>query len=660
MARLRRSSDLSYDAQVRKAVEFHTLGRLVEAEQLYRTLLKHPQAQRPVLHFVLGLLLAEGGKVDAALFEYDLAAHHGRCSADLFERRGDLLRLSGRFADALKDYERAEALRPDHAPTIHHRAIALAAIGRLDEALEHYDRALVLAPGDGPMLNNRGVTLETLGRLVDAMASYDAAIGLDADYSTAHHNRGSALLKLERFQAASASFRKALVLAPERPETWNLLGVALGALSSHHEALITFERAIALRPAYAEALNNRAVALRWIGRFEDAVDSASRALNVDPRLSSALVSRGAALARMNRYQEALLDYAAALDLEPRLAPAVLNRGLAREALGDLDAALADFAEVERLAPKDPDARICMGLTYIRRGAVEPGFALYQSRWRKSRGPFLPHPSSTLWTGEEPIAGRTVLLYGEQGFGDVIQFCRFATDVARRGARVVLQVDPALTRLVKALAGPAEVLSLAEPPPSFDLHAPLMNLPAALGLSLRDIEGRGAYLQAPARAARAWKKRLGECDQPRVGLVWTGNPLHENDHNRSMRFDALSPLFETSTSFVSLQKAHRAEDARLMQMQPAIQRLDHNYVDLADVAAVIGHCDAVVAVDTAVAHLAGAMGKPVLILLPRFSDWRWMEGRDDSPWYPTARLLRQTSFGDWSAPVAAAAAFINTL
>jgi hypothetical protein len=189
---------------------------------------------------------------------------------------------------------------------------------------------------------------------------------------------------------------------------------------------------------------------------------------------------------------------------------------------------------------------------------------------------------------------------------------------------------------------------------------LLNLPAALGLSLRDIEGRGAYLEAPAPAVRVWKERLGACDRSKVGLVWMGNPWHENDHNRSMRFDALAPLFETSTSFVSLQKVHSAEDARLMQRQPAIRRLADEFVDFADVAGVIRHCDAVVAVDTAVAHLAGAMGKPVFILLPRFSDWRWMDGRDDSPWYPSARLLRQASFGDWSAPIAAAAAFINTL
>jgi tetratricopeptide (TPR) repeat protein len=660
MSGARAGSHRRYDRDVTKAVDLHGAGRLDEAEALYRLLLGHPRAQTATLHFVLGLLLAQAGRTPAALVEYDLAVDHGYRSADLYERRADILRLSGRFEEAVADYDEALALRPDHGPSVHNRAVARAALGRFAEALADYDRALILQPESAQILNNRGVTLERLGRLADALDSYDRALAIDGGYGFAHHNRGSALLKLEQFAGAAASFRRALSLPPQRPESWNLLGISLGGLSAHHEALIAFDSAVSLRPDYAEALNNRSVALRWIGRFEEAVASAGLALALDPTLANALVSRGAALARLNRYEEAIKDYDAALALSPASAPAMLSRGLAREALSDLDGALADFAKADAWAPSAPDAKICMGLTHIRRGAFNPGFDLYRWRWRKSSGPTLPHPENTLWTGEEPIAGRTILLHAEQGYGDVIQFCRFAADVAALGARVLLQVQPALTRLMETLAGPAEVLGLDQPAPPFDLHVPLMNLPSALGLSLQMVGRRNGYLAAPKALAAVWRGRLGRRDRPRVGLVWTGNPGHENDHNRSAPFDALSPLFETRARFVSLQQTHRPEELASIDAQPALQRLGDAYVDFADVAAVIHHCDAVVAVDTAVAHLAAAMGKPVFLLLPRFADWRWMDGRADTPWYPSAVLLRQAAFGDWSAPVAAAAAALDAL
>ena len=626
MPRFQRKSGDRYSKRLRLAVDLHGRAQLAEAEQIYRDLLQLDCAEHGPLHFVLGLLSTQGGKPEAALVEYDHAVARGYATAALFQGRGDLNRLQGRLEDALRDYDLALALKPD----------------------------------DARILNTRGVALESLGRIDNALASYDAAIAADPDYAYAHHNRGSALLKADQFEGAAASFRRALTIRDETPESWNLLGVALAGLSSHAEALIAFERAVTLRPAYAEALNNRSAALRWTGRFDEALASATAAVALDPNLSSALINRGAALARLNDYTGALRDYEAALAQTPASAPAILSRGLAREALGDLEGALADFASASGLTPNKPDARICAGLTYIRRGDFQRGFALYQWRWRKPTGPFPPHPDSTLWTGEQRVEGRPVLLHAEQGYGDVIQFCRFAADVARRGARVSLQVQPALTRLVKSLAGPAEVIGLDEPAPSFDLQAPLMNLPSALGISLQDIPGASRYLSAPQDALDVWTERLGERRRPRVGLAWNGAPWHENDHNRSAPLDAIAPLFETSADFVSLQKVHRPDDMERLGRIPSMRCFGESFTDFAEVAAVIEHCDLVVTVDTAVAHLAGALGKTVLILLPHFADWRWMEGGEGSPWYPSARLLRQTSFGDWSGPVAAAAAAIARL
>jgi len=660
MPSIDRAADESYDLLLHEAVGSHSAGRLDEAEYRYRALLNHPQAQTGTLHFVLGLLLVDGGRIDEALAAYDLAAAHGYGAAELYDRRADLLRLTGRLDEALIDYDRAMALGLNRAQTAHNRAMTLAALGRLEEALAGYDHALTHEPDSAQICNNRGVALEGLGQLEGALISYNLALSKDQAYSHAHHNRGSVLLKLERHEEAAASFNRALAGAPERPESWNLLGMALGALLRHHDALLAFEKAVALRPTYVEAINNRSVALRWVGRFEDAVDSANLALKLDPNLTSAWVSRGAALARLNRFGDAIHDYDVALTLTPASASAFLSRGLAREALGDVTGAIEDFKTSGDLLPGNHDADVCMGLAYIRRGDFDPGFRLYQSRWLKWAGPFKPHPQSELWTGEQSVEGRTVLLHAEQGFGDVIQFCRFAEAVADLGARVLLQVQPALTRLMATLAGPVGILSLDDPAPPSDLHIPLMNLPVALGLSLAAIEGRPPYLSAQAPQIQAWGDRLEKQDRPLVGLVWNGNPAHENDHNRSISFKALSPLFETEASFASLQKVHRSEDIPLIDAQPALRRFDDVFSDFAEVAGLVHHCDAVITVDTAVAHLAGAMGKPTFILLPHFSDWRWMDGRSDSPWYPSARLFRQKAFGDWSDAISEAVSALPAL
>jgi tetratricopeptide (TPR) repeat protein len=654
---------VSYEEGLSQATTLHGLGRLDEAEAWYRDLLPRPEAQTEILHFVLGVLFSEKGDAAGAIAHYDQAEAFGFGAVELFRRRAALLRADGRLEKALTDYERALAVGGEQAELRRDQGVTLAALDRPLEALASYDRALTLDPADHRAFNNRGVTLEKLGRLDEALASYDRAVALQGDYRHAHHNRGSVLLRLKRSREASESLRCSLAIWGGEAESWNLLGMALGELESYHEALTCFERALALKPSHAEASNNLSIAQRWVGRFTDAVASADRALALDPGLAAALNSRGAALARLNRHREALEDFEAALKLQPDFAAVILNRGCAREALGDLDGAARDFNTVHRLEPTAPDSLVCLSLTHLRRGDLARGFDLYQRRWDRPAGPFLAHSRATLWTGRQAVDGRTVLLWAEQGFGDVVQFCRFAADVAALGARVTLQAPPSLKRVMRSLAGPIEVIDSTETPPPFDLHAPLMNLPAALGVSLADLPGRGAYLSAPASVKAIWAKQAQadltpRLDRPRIGLAWRGNPGHENNHNRSAPFAALSPLFDASVDFVSLQKVHSAEDRA--GMAGVVEAFDHRLGDFADTAALIDQCDAVVSVDTAVAHLAAAMGKPVFLLLPKFAEWRWMNERSDTPWYATVRLLRQEAFGDWRGPVAAAAELISRI
>ena len=607
----------TYEEALARATTAHGEGRLEDAEHLYGALLDAPQAQVGVLHYVLGMLHVQRGDKGAALDAYDKARWAGFAAPDLCLARADLLRQ----------------------------------LDRPIEALEAYDRAIALGLASPALHNKRGVVLERLDETHAAIAAYDDALALDPHHAYAHHNRGSALLKLEAYADAVAAFDAALSINTEIAESWNLMGMAFEGLSRHPEALLCFDQAIILRPSYAEAFNNRSIALRWLKRFDDAVMSADKALALDPALYPALNSRGSAFARLNQFDAAIADYEAALAMRPEYASAILNRGAAREALGDPAGALADFAAAKRLEPGLPDADFNMALVHLRDGDYARGFALYETRWNKVAGPHLPYPRETLWTGEQPIAGKTLLLHAEQGFGDVIQFCRFATDVAARGARVILTVQTPLLRLATSLVGPAEVISVDAPAPLFDLHIPLMSLPLALGLS-SDAVSRGAYFSAPTDLCDQWADRLARLKGPRIGLAWSGNPKHENDHNRSMSLTALAPLFGLKASLISLQKAFHEDDLLMLDTGAPIHRFDAALDDFCETAALISQCDAVVAVDTAIAHLAGALGKPLRLLLPRHADWRWMSGRPDTPWYPSARLFRQAAFGDWSGPVEA--------
>jgi tetratricopeptide (TPR) repeat protein len=597
-------------AALQSGADLHAQGRLDEAEAVYRSLLIGPAQQVATAHYLLALLLTDRKDLAGALENYKAAIGLGAASADLFFRRGELLRTSG----------------------------------RAQEALESYDRAVALHPGAQNYWNNRGVVLETLGRFEEAVASHDQAIALDPGYVQARHNRGSALLKLGRLEEAVESFDQVLRRNPDIAQSWNFRAVALATLERYEDALESSERALALRPGYAEAQNNRSIALRALKRLEDALLAADAALAIQPEFPEALNSKGSALAKLNRFSEARDAYRLALNHKPGDAAIQLNLGMALEALGDLEGAQAAFVIAQAEAPDLPDARFASGLAHIRAGEVRDGFKLYETRWTQKGGPRHSHPPDTWWLGETPLGDRTLLVHAEQGFGDVIQFCRFAP-LAAPAAQLVLQVQAPLKRLLFSLDGVGTLCAAGETTPAFDVHIPIMSLPLALDLGLQDLTPRMPYLSASPVLVEIWRRTLPAADL-RIGLAWTGNPGHDNDHNRSMPLQTLAPLLRQDAQFISLQKDYRPDDRALLDRTPEILRFETALGDFADTAALIHCCDLVIAVDTAVAHLAGALGKPVWLMLPRFCDWRWMNHRTDSPWYPSATLFRQDAFGDW--------------
>jgi hypothetical protein len=383
------------------------------------------------------------------------------------------------------------------------------------------------------------------------------------------------------------------------------------------------------------------------GQHEAAADLATRALALDPRHVDVLCNRGAALRSLGRYEEALADYDAALAIAPTHGAAHNNRGVALAALNLHDDARAAYDQALAINPRDDRARFNRALAELVRGDLAAGFADFESRWTGSDTQAGPRPmQAPQWTGREPLAGKTILLHAEQGLGDSIQFARFVPQVAERGATVILEAHGGLGPLLQPLKGVTRVIVRGEALPPHDFHCPLMSLALAFGTTLDTIPDAVPYLDAPQEHLERWRSRLGERTRPRVGLAWSGSTTLKNDRNRSIALGHLAPLRELPFDFYSLQKEVRPGDMAALASGPPIASFGDELADFRDTAALVQAMDLVISVDTAVAHLAGALAKPVWVLLPWSPDWRWLLGRSDSPWYPTARLWRQARAGDW--------------
>ena len=512
-------------------------------------------------------------------------------------------------------HDRALVSRPDFVEALYNRGNILRELKRLDEALASYDRALALRPGLAAALCNRGNTLRDLVRFDEALASYDRALGLQPNLVEAISNRGMVLHELKRFDEALASYERALGLQPDYAMALYNRGVTLHALKRYDEALASYDRALGLQPDYAEALNNRGLTLHALKRFDEALASYDRALGLQPDYATAFNNRGTLLRDLMRPGEALASYERAVALAPDSAEANWNESLLRLLTGD----------------------------YSR------GWAKYEWRWQNEPMSFAKRNfAQPLWLGGEAIGGKTILLHSEQGLGDTIQFCRYVPLVAALGARVIVEVARPLAEIAVSLSGATQVIPEGDPLPDFDLQCPLLSLPLALGTQLETIPSETPYLHAPAQSATDWGARLGAKTGPRIGLVWSGNVMVKED--RSIGLRALQPILDVAATFVSVQKDLLPVDAALLKDRGDIPHFGGELASFSDTAALISNLDLVISIDTSVAHLAGALGKPVWVLLNYAADWRWLLDRNDSPWYPTARLFRQDESRTWNGVV----------
>jgi hypothetical protein len=599
---------------LQQALALHRRGQLAQAEGIYAEILKIQPKHFDALH-LLGVIALQ-------------AQNHSR-AVDLINQ--------------------AIELYPHNAAFYSSRGAALQELKQYDAAIASYDQAITLKPDYADAWYNRGLALQGSSKLEAAVASYDKVLALRPDLAEAWSNRGAALQGLNQLEAAVASYDHAIKIKPDYAEAWSNRGVALQRLNQLDAAVASFDKAIALRPFFAEAFNNRGLALAELNLYDSALSSFDQAIRIKPDYAEAWYNRGNAQEELKELEAALSSYYKAITLKPDYAEALCNQGVALQQLNMLDAAIASYDKTIAIKPHFSAAYLNKALALLLSGDYEKGWELYEWRWKTSDFR-LPKRSfiQALWLGNFYITGKTILLHSEQSFGDTIQFCRYVEFVAELGARVILEIEEPLVGLLKQLDGVAEIVVKGATLPAFDCHCPLMSLALAFNTTLDTIPSFPKYLSSDKGKLAEWERRLGPKTKPRIGLVWSSQTRHYNVHNRSVQLSSLIKQLPPDFQYVSLQKEVIDADRTTLRSQKNIVHYGDELKDFTDTAALCDLMDLVISVDTSVAHLSAAIGKPTWVLTQFSPSWRWLIDRTDSPWYPGVKLYRQDAIGDWTS------------
>ena len=540
-------------------------------------------------------------------------------SPEYFFSLGNTLAGQERFEDALSMYQKAIELQPDLAAAHYYMGNVFKKQGRIEEALLSYSKAVDLEPNVAGPYYNMGNTLKYQGKLHEAVSCYKKAIELKPDYAEARCNLGLVLQEKGDLDDAVRHYEKATRIMPELVEAWYGMGNALKEKGVLEEAIVCFKKALALRPDYSGVWNNMGNIFRLQGEPEKAIFCYEKAVQIDP---------GVAVAHN-------------------------NMGSVFHDQGKIHMAIEKFDQALKLRPDHPETHFNRALALLVKGDFLEGWKEYEWRVKKPdwKTAYPERHHAPQWDGS-CFTGKRMLVHHEQGYGDNFQFIRYMPMVKARGGTVIFESTAPLLRLFRGFPGIDELVetaSLDNLSKKFDLYAPLLALPGIFRTTLETIPGEVPYLQADPREAELWKKRLANGDF-KVGIVWAGNPEHKNDRNRSCTPDHFLPLAGIQgVRLYSLQKEIAAEEMASKRVSFA-HSLGEHLDDFANTAAVLQNLDLLITVDTSVAHLAGAMGKPVWLLLPFAPDWRWLLNREDTPWYPTMRLFRQERPGSWDSVI----------
>ena len=623
----------------------HRAGRLTQAAACYGRLLSQNPRNADALH-LSGVLARQEGRLDAS---ERLIRSAIQLSAGVSTYHYNLARtyaLQGRRSEAQKSYRRAIGLNGRDADSMQMLAQLLDEPGEAAEAIELCKRVIELSPDREAVYLHLAFLLRSRGEMLAALVIFRSAVELFPNSSDIHFDLGKTLYEAGRPEECIPCYERVLALKPDDAEAHNCLGRVLHERGELGLARESYLRAVTLNPEFAEALSNLGALQMDAGEYKTGEAVLRRAIALKPELWNAHCNLGSILARQGDALGAIAAFRNVLMVNPRDLPTLCSLGFTLDALGDEAGAASCFRLALEVQPESSLARFNLSSHLLLDGNFADGWREYEQRWlvRQFAGKREPF-AQPQWRGE-PIRGARIYVYAEQGLGDTLQFVRYVPMLVELGAEVLLEVQPPLVALLGEVHPAVRVIVKGERPQDVDWHSPLLSLPGAFGTDLSNIPASVPYLQADAGRCADWSRRLA-AKSLRVGVVWTGNPEHTRDRLRSIPFSQFRRLIGVEgTTLYALQKdltlAQREEIASAGKMVDLGTELE----DFTDTAAIVANLDLVITVDTSVAHLAGALGKPVWILLPHAPDWRWLRERGDSPWYPTARLFRQTVAGQW--------------
>lgn len=633
-----------------EALEAYEGGRYAQAEGILQQVVEQRPGNGSAWH-LRGLTASRAGNPNLAIDCLVRAVACDKSNARYCAALAGLLTRLGRDGDAAAPWRRAVDIDPKNAAWQSESARCLSRLSRHDEALPYFRAALRQSPGDAALHAAYAYALQRLDRAAEAVEQYRNALGIDPRRDEARLNLATALRDMGDEEAAAAQCREVLRRNPLSVSALNNLGAALCRLGRIDEAVRQLEAAMRLEPENLTTLHNLGVALDAAGAAAEAETCLRKALALRPGFPDVHRSLGNLLRGSRRLEEAALHYRAVVESRPLDFRSYGNLGLVLLNLNRPHDALAVYEKALALQDR-PDIRTSLGIAQLLIGDFENGWANYDARRDGDRASVRrPGYGAVPWRSESGNGCHargttpTVLIHAEQGFGDTLQFCRYLPLVSATGAHVVFECQPSLAELVATLpkASPAldlRIISRDDPAPAADYHAPLLSLPRIFGTTLDTIPAQVPYLAVPPAKSAVWAAFPFE-EGLNVGLVWSGNPGRQDDHMRSCPFEALAPLFENgAVRFYGLGKnAAPALPVGIVDLGPVLS-------DFGDTAAVMERLDLVISVDTAAAHLAGALGRPVWVMLGHAADWRYLLDREDSPWYPTMRLFRQKAPGDW--------------
>lgn len=497
-------------------------------------------------------------------------------------------------------------------------------------------------------LLNLGTAFSEINQFENALDCLGKSIKLDKANPLAYFNQGVVYRHLNQFDNALNSYKNALKINPEYVDALNGIGRIFHLNNEFNEAIKYYDKAIQFQPNYFEVIYNKSIALQELNRYDEALICFDSAIQLNPSYHKAYNGKGSSLFKLNRYDEALICFDSAIQLNPGFHEAYNNKGCTFCELKRYDEALICYDHAIKVKADDASGYWNKSLLKLLIGEYEEGWKLYE--WRrqnekyKSNYKFYLQP---LWLGKESLQDKIILVEAEQGLGDIIQFCRYIPMLENIGAKVILETPKELISIISSLNGNFLIVEKNESINHFDYHIPIMSLPLALKTTIHNIPTSIPYLFSDKIKKEYWNKKLNKKTQPRIGLVWSGLNTHENDKNRSLLLKDLEPIIKLPFDFHSLQKEIRKNDQKTLFEFKQIHQHQDELIDFSDTAALIEEMDLIISVDTSVAHLAGALGKDVWILLPYHPDYRWMLDRNDSPWYPTCTLFRKSRIDDWA-------------